>query len=228
MFWGGLGFGVYKGLGSKWGTPGAPCWETWQGERGGEGLGVEALTLSPVSQLQSPPPSLTSNPSYPSCSPPPYPRGCTSHLLPGLPQWVSLCLSQLEAPALTHPAMPAANNAAWALGELLMRSPPDAVAAHAERVSASLHFILSGGVRVTHGLKENAAITMGRVAAQAPAALAPHLGHFLSPWCSALKGVRDEVEKEDAFRGLCRLVPLNVEAAWNAFPQLAGGGFDRV
>lgn len=119
--------------------------------------------------------------------------------------------------------MPAANNAAWALGELLSRAPADAVAASAERVSAALHFILSGGVRVTHGLKENAAITLGRVAAQAPAALAPHSAHFLAPWCAALRGVRDEVEKEDAFRGLCRLVPLSVDAAWQAFPQLAGG-----
>jgi len=118
--------------------------------------------------------------------------------------------------------MAACNNAAWGLGELLMRAPPEAVAPHAERVSAALHFILSGGVRVTHGLRENAAITMGRVAASAPAALAPHLGHFLAPWCNALRGLRDEVEKEDAFRGLCRLVPLNVEAAWQAFPQLAG------
>jgi transportin-1 len=119
--------------------------------------------------------------------------------------------------------MPACNNAAWALGELLMRAPPDAVAQQAERVSAALHFILSGGVRVTPGLRENAAITLGRVAAAAPAALAPHMGHFLAPWCAALQSVRDEVEKEDAFRGLCRLVVLNVEGAWQLFPQLAGG-----
>jgi transportin-1 len=151
-------------------------------------------------------------------------RGCPSHLLPALPQWVGLALSQLDAPALNEKAMPAANNAAWALGELLCRAPPDAAAAAAERVSAAMHFILSGGVRVTHGLKENAAITLGRAAAAAPGALAPHLAHFLSPWCGALRGVRDEVEKEDAFRGLCRLVPLNVEAAWQSFPQLAGTG----
>jgi hypothetical protein len=149
--------------------------------------------------------------------------GCPSHLLPALPQWVSLCLGQLDAPALTEGAMPACNNAAWALGELLMRAPADAAAGHAERVSAGMHFILSGGVRVTHGLRENAAITLGRVAAQAPAPLAPHLGHFLVPWCNALRGVRDNVEKEDAFRGLVRLAPLNVEAGWAAFPQLAGG-----
>ncbi|GBF88521.1 transportin-like protein [Raphidocelis subcapitata] len=148
-------------------------------------------------------------------------RACPSHLLPGLPQWVSLCLSQLDAPALTEAAMPAANNAAWALGELLLRSPPEAVAPHAERVSASLHYVLSGAVRVTHGLRENAAITLGRVAAQAPAALAPHAGHFLAPWLGSLRAVRDDVEKEDAFRGVVRLVPLNVEAGWAAFPQLA-------
>ena len=148
-------------------------------------------------------------------------RGCASHLLPGLNDWVSLCLAQLDAPALAEAAMPACNNAAWALGELLMRAPPEAVAAQAERVSAALHFILSGGVRVTHGLRENAAITLGRVAGAAPAALAPHLAHFVAPWCAALRTVTDNVEKEDAFRGLCRLAPLNAEAGWAAFPQLA-------
>jgi transportin-1 len=83
-------------------------------------------------------------------------------------------------------------------------------------------FILSGAIRVTLGLKENAAITLGRVAWMAPAEIAPHLGHFCGPWCKTLRSVRDDIEKEHAFTGLVRVVRLNPEPAANSFAPLAG------
>ena len=55
------------------------------------------------------------------------------------------------------------------------------------------------------------AITLGRVAWVCPAQLAPHLGHFIAPWCSALRSIRDDVEKEHAFLGLCALLRINPE-----------------
>lgn len=33
--------------------------------------------------------------------------------------------------------------------------------------------------------------------------VAPHLEHFLAPWCGALRLLNDGVEKEHAFQGLC-------------------------
>jgi hypothetical protein len=44
-----------------------------------------------------------------------------------------------------------------------------------------------------------------------PAALqvAPHLEHFLAPWCAALRLLNDGVEKEHAFQGLCSTVRHN-------------------
>jgi transportin-1 len=44
---------------------------------------------------------------------------------------------------------------------------------------------------------------------------------LLPPWLGALRGVRDDVEKEDAFRGLCRLLERAPEPGWACFPQLA-------
>ena len=39
--------------------------------------------------------------------------------------------------------------------------------------------------------------------------VAPHLEHFLAPWCSALRLLNDGVEKEHAFQGLCCTVRHN-------------------
>lgn len=42
-----------------------------------------------------------------------------------------------------------------------------------------------------------------------PEPIAPHLEHFIAPWCTALRTVRDDVEKEHAFLGLAALLRLN-------------------
>ena len=44
-----------------------------------------------------------------------------------------------------------------------------------------------------------------------PGQIAPHLAHFVGPWCSALRSIRDDVEKEHAFSGLCALLRANPE-----------------
>lgn len=46
-----------------------------------------------------------------------------------------------------------------------------------------------------------------------------YLTHLLCP-CQALRTVRDDVEKEQAFLGLCRLVRANPEAALASWPSL--------
>ena len=53
------------------------------------------------------------------------------------------------------------------------------------------------------------AITLGRIAWMCPEPLAPHLEHFTGPWCTALRTVRDDVEKEHAFLGLTALLRIN-------------------
>ncbi len=64
------------------------------------------------------------------------------------------------------------------------------------------------------------AITLGRVAWVCPGQLAPHLGHFMGPWCSALRSIRDDVEKEHAFLGLCALLRINPEVPACSFALL--------
>jgi transportin-1 len=62
---------------------------------------------------------------------------------------------------------------------------------------------------VNKALVENSAITLGRLAWIRPDLVAPHMDHFMKPWCMALSMVRDDIEKEDAFRGLCAVVKVN-------------------
>ncbi|GFH23767.1 transportin-1-like isoform X1 [Haematococcus lacustris] len=128
-------------------------------------------------------------------------KGCTSLLLPLLHDLVVAALTCL-APANIHQVVPWADRAAEQLAGLLMRS----AAAGSGQPGAPQH-------RLPHSLLENASIALGRLALVAPAPIAPHLSHFCVAWCQALRNVRDDVEKEHAFLGLCALVQANPQAA---------------
>lgn len=53
------------------------------------------------------------------------------------------------------------------------------------------------------------AITLGRLGISCANELAPFLPQFIRPWCLALRNIRDNEEKESAFRGLCNMISLN-------------------
>lgn len=44
--------------------------------------------------------------------------------------------------------------------------------------------------------------------------VAPHLNEFAQAWCQALHDIRDNEEKDSAFRGLCQLVQVNPGGIW--------------
>lgn len=52
-------------------------------------------------------------------------------------------------------------------------------------------------------LRENSAVTIGRLALACPDLIAPSLGAFMKPWCSALADIKDNEEKDSAFKGIC-------------------------
>lgn len=53
------------------------------------------------------------------------------------------------------------------------------------------------------------AITLGRLGISCASEVAPFLPQFIRPWCLALRNIRDNDEKESAFRGLCNMINLN-------------------
>lgn len=63
--------------------------------------------------------------------------------------------------------------------------------------------------KAPRSLHENAAVSIGRIGLMHPSLVAPHLHEFAQAWCQALYEIRDNEEKDSAFRGLCTLVQTN-------------------
>jgi transportin-1 len=99
------------------------------------------------------------------------------------------------------------NNTVWALGEICLKLGVD-VAVFAPVLADKLIPIITK-TGANRNLLENTAITIGRASVFAPQAFAPHLPRFAQPWCVILKKIRDDVEKDSAFRGLCKLIETN-------------------
>lgn len=62
---------------------------------------------------------------------------------------------------------------------------------------------------LNRNLFENTAITLGRLGLVAPELVAPRLEEFVLPWCMSLRNIRDDVEKDSAFRGMCMMIKAN-------------------
>ena len=58
-------------------------------------------------------------------------------------------------------------------------------------------------------LLENTAITIGRLGLVCPTEVAPFLPQFLPMWCQTLRTIRDNEEKDSAFRGICAMISVN-------------------
>jgi len=63
--------------------------------------------------------------------------------------------------------------------------------------------------KAPRSLHENAAVSIGRIGLMHPTLVAPHLPEFAQAWCQALYEIRDNEEKDSAFRGLCTMVQVN-------------------
>jgi hypothetical protein len=96
------------------------------------------------------------------------------------------------------------NNATWAIGELAIKM--------GEETKKYVHQVLDQLIQIINRqstpktLLENTAITLGRIGAVCPQEVAPHLQLFIRPWCMALRNIRDNEEKDSAFRGVCLMV----------------------
>lgn len=53
------------------------------------------------------------------------------------------------------------------------------------------------------------AITIGRLGYVCPQEVAPMLQQFIRPWCTSLRNIRDNEEKDSAFRGICMMIGVN-------------------
>ncbi|XP_061337439.1 transportin-1 isoform X2 [Gastrolobium bilobum] len=138
-------------------------------------------------------------------------RVCPIHLHPRLSEFLEAAAKQLEISKVKE-AISVANNACWAIGELAVKVRQE-ISPVVLTVISCLVTILQHGEGLNKSLKENSAITLGRLAWVCPELVSPHMEHFMQSWCAALSMIRDDVEKEDAFRGLCAMVKTNPSGA---------------
>ena len=99
------------------------------------------------------------------------------------------------------------NNAIWATGEIALRHQ-SGMEPFIAPLMLRLVPLLSNK-QISRSIPENAAITLGRLGLVSPNQIAQEVGNFIQPWCSSLRAIRDNMEKETAFRGLIRVCTIN-------------------
>ncbi|KAF4382452.1 hypothetical protein G4B88_011404 [Cannabis sativa] len=141
-------------------------------------------------------------------------RVCPIHLRPRLPEFLEVAAKQLSTPKIKE-TVSVANNACWAIGELAVKVRQE-ISPVVMTIISCLVPILKHPEGLNRSLIENCAITLGRLAWVCPDIVSPHIEHFMQSWCIALSVIRDDIEKEDAFRGLCAVVKANPSGAINS------------
>lgn len=115
------------------------------------------------------------------------------------------------------------NNATWALGELLMYSAECGDEERQEMEAAisgagvhSLMQVIQLG-KANKSLVENTAICLGRLACVVPGSIVERFGDFAERWFCVLRNIKDDEEKEQAFRGVSNLVRRRPRVIINCF-----------
>jgi len=99
------------------------------------------------------------------------------------------------------------NNATWAIGELSIQLGAGMKPYSPMVLGQLIENINRQGTPKT--LLENTAITIGRLGLVCPEEVAPFLPQFICMWCNTLRNIRDNEEKDSAFRGICAMISVN-------------------
>lgn len=134
---------------------------------------------------------------------------CFPLLKPIVPQILPSVIEQIVVEPVAD-CISVCNNAAWAAGEIALQYNGDSsviepfVPALVQRL---VPILLNS--KSPKSLCENAAVTIGRLGLVCPALVAPDLGTFAQAWCTALWEIKDNEEKDSAFRGFCMMISTN-------------------
>ncbi|QRW12567.1 importin subunit beta-2 [Ceratobasidium sp. AG-Ba] len=141
---------------------------------------------------------------------------CFEVLRPVIPQIMPELIEQIM-PEPKIEFVSACNNAAWSVGEVALHygSDPEFGQWVTPLIQRLIPILLSP--KSPKSLTENAAVTIGRLALVQPDVVSPHLEVFAQPWCQALSEIKDNDEKDSAFRGFCGLIERNPSGIAKAF-----------
>ncbi|XP_046751407.1 transportin-1 [Diprion similis] len=129
-------------------------------------------------------------------------KACFQHVLPCISDFMPILGQNLNPEFIS-----VCNNATWAIGEISIKLGAD--------TSPYVPLILSQLIDIINRpnapktLLENTAITIGRLGYVCPHDVAPMLQQFVRQWCTSLRNIRDNEEKDSAFRGMCQMITVN-------------------
>ncbi|KAK1885679.1 Transportin-2 [Dissostichus eleginoides] len=129
-------------------------------------------------------------------------KACFPHVKPCIAEFMPILGTNLNPEFIS-----VCNNATWAIGEICMQMGVEMQPYIAMVLSQLVEIINRPNTPKT--LLENTAITIGRLGYVCPQEVAPVLPQFIRPWCTSLRNIRDNEEKDSAFRGICMMIGVN-------------------
>jgi transportin-1 len=112
------------------------------------------------------------------------------------------------------------NNASWTIGEIAVMSGGAAMAPYLGRIMTPIIQMLSNRNQLPLNLKQNLAITIGRLGVTNTQQMAEILPEILVDFCACLKVTPQSEERDHAFRGLIAILHAN--------PGILGGSANAV
>jgi transportin-1 len=137
-------------------------------------------------------------------------KACFVHVRPCVDNFMKVLSRNLNPDFMS-----VCNNATWAIGELSVQMLED--------IKPYLSFVLMKLIEninkntTLKTLSENTAITLGRLGYACPNEMAPYLSQFIKICCLSLRNIRDNEEKDSAFRGLCAMININPQGVAQDF-----------
>uniref|UniRef100_A0A8D3BSF6 Transportin 1 n=1 Tax=Scophthalmus maximus TaxID=52904 RepID=A0A8D3BSF6_SCOMX len=129
-------------------------------------------------------------------------KACFQHVKPCIADFMPILGTNLNPELIS-----VCNNATWAIGEISIQMGSEMQ----PYVAMVLHQLVEiiNRPNTPKTLLENTAITIGRLGYVCPQEVAPMLQQFIRPWCTSLRNIRDNEEKDSAFRGICTMISVN-------------------
>eukprot|EP00123_Amoebidium_parasiticum_P014138 comp22354_c0_seq1/m.33276 comp22354_c0_seq1/g.33276 ORF comp22354_c0_seq1/g.33276 comp22354_c0_seq1/m.33276 type:complete len:901 (-) comp22354_c0_seq1:815-3517(-) len=137
-------------------------------------------------------------------------KACWVHVQPYIHNFLPVVARNLDPQFIS-----VCNNACWAIGEIAMKLG-DEIKPYIQAILQNLITIINKE-NTPKTLSENCAITIGRLGLVCPPDVAPHLELFIHPWCLSLRNIRDNAEKDSAFRGVCAMILVNPKGVVQPF-----------
>ncbi|CAG0890893.1 unnamed protein product [Darwinula stevensoni] len=137
-------------------------------------------------------------------------KACFKHIEPHISDFLPILGQNLNPEFIS-----VCNNATWAIGEIAVKLGSE--------MNSYIPMILNQLIMIINRpntpktLLENTAITIGRLGYVCPDDVAPYLGQFIRPWCMSLRNIRDNEEKDSAFRGVCQMIRLKPDGIAQEF-----------